>query len=135
MKKTSLILLSSFLIFSCNFILDELSFESGFKRLLKNIQKEKYGKVSNVFSHRKNMNPTHFIINRKDTIIPTNSQIMLELEIGDSIAKNKSDNIIRIFKSDTLFKETWIYKIPYDYRKDKRFPKKWLNKWKESTIN
>jgi len=113
---------------------ETLSYEKSFNRLVENIKHERIGIVTSTFSPRENMKPTHFVINSIDTIAPTNSLVMDELYVGDKIVKNSSDNIIKIFKSDTLFKKTWMYKIPEKCRKDRRFPTDWKTKWIEATM-
>lgn len=129
MKKFILICLP-LLLLSC----ETLSYEKSFNRLIENIKNERKGIVTSTFSPRENMEPTHFVINSTDTIIPTNSSVMDELNKGDKILKNSSDNIIKVFKADTLFRQTWMYKIPQKYREDERFPEEWKSKWMESTV-
>lgn len=119
----------SLLFFGC----ETLTYEKSFNRLVENIKQERKGIVTSTFSPRENMEPTHFVINSIDTIVPTNSLVMDGLYKGDKILKSSSDNIIKIFKSDTLFKKTWMYKIPEKYRQDVRFPTDWKTKWIEAT--
>ncbi len=135
MKKTITLLIVALLLISCEGLLEKTSYEKGFERLIKNITKEQKGKVVKVFSPRVKMKSTHFVLNTGDTIIPSNNEIMSYLQKGDKIIKKKSDNIISIFKSDSLFKSTWLYKIPKKYREDKRFPREWNGKWEEATNN
>ncbi|MDE1206388.1 hypothetical protein LCI24_06210 [Tenacibaculum sp. LAR 2:5] len=114
--------------------MNKLSYEKSFERLIRNIKVEQKGKVVGVFAPRKEMKPTHFYITTGDTIVPSNSEVMLYIKIGDSIEKNKLDNNISIFRNDSLLKKTWIYKIPQKYREDTRFPKEWKDKWLDATI-
>ena len=130
MKKIFVFVCLSLLLFGCEI----LSYESSFNRLVEDIRQERKGIVTSTFSPRQNMKPTHFVINNIDTIVPTNSLVMERLYKGDKVVKNSSDNIIKIFKSDTLFRRTWMYKIPMKYREDVRFPNDWKNKWMESTV-
>lgn len=130
MKRIFVFVSVSLLFFSC----ETLTYEKSFSRLVENIKQERKGIVTSTFSPRENMKPTHFVINSIDTIVPTNSLVMDKLYKGDKVVKNSSNNIIKIYKSDTLFKKTWMYKIPKKYRQDGRFPTDWKTKWIESTV-
>lgn len=123
------------ILVSCDFIFKPFSYEKGFSRLKKNIERKLEGKITNVFAPRDNMNYTHFVLNKNDTIIPTNSKIMDYIKVGDFVIKKSFENEILIMKNDSIFKIFWLYKIPKEYREDNRFPKEWKNKWLRSTVD
>jgi hypothetical protein len=138
MKRFLAFIFISFLVTSCNGFfekLDELSYDKGRERLIKNIEKPFNGIIIDTFSYRKNLKATDIVLSSGDSIFPTNDQVMNVVQIGDSIYKKKSDNYLYISsRNSNQIEKLWFLKIPQKYRDDEDFPEEWRTKWMESTV-
>lgn len=119
-------------VFSCEKVFKNLEYESGRKRLFNHISTEYNGIITKKYSPREWMGPTHITINNDISLCPSNSEILISVEVDDSVYKAKNDNYISIYRNDTLQKTLWFMKIPQKYIDDPLFPESWKGKWKES---
>ncbi len=135
MRKT-LALLVFILFIGCKGFIEKKTYESSFKRLINNIETEYTGIIIETYSTRNDNLHTHYrVLTGIDTlsICPGNSEIMNNIEVGDSILKKTNDNMVYIYKNREDIRKFYYMKIPMEYRKDSRFPEEWKDKWMESS--
>lgn len=105
--------------------------------IIKDIELEFRGKIINKKSYR-NGSSTHLEIksDQHDSIFvipPYNTRLINNSEIGDKIIKLKNENIIELYRKDSLIEQFYYIRISYKHRYSKKFPIEWRDKWIQSS--
>ena len=135
MKKI-LKILGSLILIICLFILihNFVTRKNNIEILVQEIKSGFSGKITDKYAVR-NTPPTHLKIKTENEIleISPNSEIVKIAEIGDSIIKPKNENWVYIKKSNGDRLKLFYTRISFETRKNENFPKKWKNRWLESS--
>lgn len=111
-----------------------LQSSTGVKFVIRDIHIGFTGTITDKYTVRKGVEPTHLKIKTEKGEIEINPSyyIVDYASIGDSIIKPKDDNVCYIIKPNGVRKQFFYTGITKKQREDSKFPEEWKNKWMKS---